>query len=222
MLDLMTSTKRLNQYQTNFPFKAPDTLAPPKIQGTWAELLVIEQSRQPEILINAWHSTPSSPYGFSLGRDKIVVKYTDAEQRIHPPPFALDQLRHSIPARILVASTVVRQCVHYSGGLSLKDLYGRIMARVTADDSRLRLYSYLAQTVGIDLVQFEEIRFDYASAVDYLEYYDSADVPCIDPATIPVQVSGVSFTSDLTGLEDVRKRCPRFDLSSSALFRSLI
>ena len=121
-----------------------------------------------------------------------------------------------------MASTVVHQCVHYSGGLSLKDLYGRIMARGTADDSRLRLYSYLAQTVGIDLVQFEEIRFDYASAVDYLEYYDSADVPCIDPATIPVQVSDINFSTDLTGLEDVRKRSLHFDLNSSALFRSLL
>lgn len=45
-----------------------------KIQGLWAELLVIERSLDPQTLINAWHSIPSSKYDFTLGRDKIEVK----------------------------------------------------------------------------------------------------------------------------------------------------
>ena len=116
----------------------------------------------------------------------------------------------------------MRQSDAASGGLSVKELYGRIIRRVTAEDSRNRLYAFIAQFIGSDLVQFEDIRFDYPSTVDYLEYYDSADVPCIDPATIPVQVSDVNFSTDLTGLEDIRKRSPRFDINYSALFRSLL
>lgn len=139
--------------------------------------------------------------------------------RIHA--FSLNQLRPNIPSRILVASTVVRQSDAVSGGLSIKDLYGLIMKRVTADDSRYRLYSCIAQTVGVDLVQFEDIRFDYPSAVDYLEYYDSADVPCIDPATIPVQVSDINFSSNLIGLEDIRRKQSVDYLASSPLFRGL-
>ena len=49
-----------------------------KIQGLWAELLVIERSLDPQILINAWHSIPSSKYDFTLGRDKIEVKSTSS------------------------------------------------------------------------------------------------------------------------------------------------
>lgn len=45
-----------------------------KIQGLWGELLVIEQSDYPEILINAWHSSPTAKYDFTMGRDKIEVK----------------------------------------------------------------------------------------------------------------------------------------------------
>ncbi|MDO4827366.1 MAG: PD-(D/E)XK motif protein [Bacteroidia bacterium] len=220
MLDLMTPTKRLNQYQTSFPFNSPDSPHNPKIQGIWAELLVIEQSHQPEILINAWHSSLSSPYDFTLGRDKIAVKYTDKEQRIHA--FALDQLRPSIPARILVASTIVRASDIVSGGLSIKDLYGKIMERVTANDARLRLYTHIAQSVGSDLYNYENVFYDYASAVDYLEFYDAADIPCIDPVSVPADVSDITFTSNLSRLVDIRRGGSRLDVNSSVLFRGLI
>ena len=53
-------------------------VAPPKkkLQGLWAELLVIEQSSHPDVLISAWHSSPSAKYDFTSGRDKIEVKST--------------------------------------------------------------------------------------------------------------------------------------------------
>ena len=65
-----------------------------KIQGLWAELLVIERSRNYDVLINAWHSSASSKYDFTLGQDKIEVKSTSSEERIHK--FSLDQLNPSL------------------------------------------------------------------------------------------------------------------------------
>lgn len=35
-----------------------------KIQGLWTELLVIEQSYKPEVLIKAWHESPTAKYDF--------------------------------------------------------------------------------------------------------------------------------------------------------------
>lgn len=41
-----------------------------KIQGLWGELLVIEQSDYPEILINAWHSSPTAKFDFTMAETR--------------------------------------------------------------------------------------------------------------------------------------------------------
>lgn len=231
MYDLTPFTQRWNQYQTskdlftesgyaNLSFDTPHSPPSPQTQAIWTDLLVIEQSPRPEILINAWQSMPSSGYDFSLGRDKIVVKYSLSEDRTHS--FTLDQLRPPVHAHVLVASTVLREADSCSSGMSLKDLYARIRLRVSAADSLLRLYTIIAHAVGDNRAQFEDVQFDYSSAVDYLEFYEGADIPCIDRKYIPLQVSDVSFSSNLSGLVDVRQSERAAELMKSPLFRGLV
>ena len=191
-----------------------------KIQGLWAELLVIEQSTQPETLINAWHSSPSAKYDFTLGRDKIEVKSTSSEERIHK--FSFDQLHPSANSRLLIASTIVRESGPAADGLSVKDLYDRIRQRVTAIDSQLRMYTIIAETIGSDLPKLENVFFDYTTAVDYLEFYDYLTVPSIPDENIPPVVTDITFSSNLNGLVDVRSDESPFDMNSCALYRSLI
>lgn len=191
-----------------------------KIQGLWAELLVIEQSTQPETLINAWHSTPSAKFDFTLGRDKIEVKSTSSEERVHK--FSLDQLNPSANSRLLIASTVVRESGPSADGLSVKGLYDRIRERVSAVDSQIRLYTVIAETIGSDIAKLENVYYDYTSAVDFLEFYDYHDVPSISKDHIPNLVTEVRFASNLNGLIDVRKDESPFDLVSSPLFKSLV
>lgn len=191
-----------------------------KIQGLWAELLVIEQSTQPETLINAWHSVPSAKYDFTLGRDKIEVKSTSSEERVHK--FSLDQLNPSQNSRLLIASTVVRESGPAADGLSVMGLYDKIRKRVSAVDSQIRLFTIIAETVGTDLAKLENVLFDYTSAVDFLEFYDYHDIPSIPKDIVPSLVTEVKFASNLNGLTDVRKEESPFDMESSPLFRSLI
>lgn len=191
-----------------------------KIQGLWAELLVIDQSTRPEVLINAWHSLPSAKYDFTLGRDKIEVKSTSSEERIHK--FALDQLNPSPNSRLLIASTVVRESGQTSDGLSVKDLYEKIRNRVSTVDSQLRLYTIIAETIGSDIAKLESIFYDYTTAVDLLEFYDYNDIPSIPKDIVPSLVSEVRFSSNLNGLIDVRKDDSPFDMNASNLFSSLI
>lgn len=191
-----------------------------KIQGLWSELLVIEQSSHPETLINAWHSSPIAKYDFTMGRDKIEVKSTASEERIHT--FSLDQLNPSPNSRLLIASTIVRESAKAADGLSVKDLYNKICEKVTAINSRLRLYTVIAETIGTDLVKLEDIYFDYTSAVDYLSFYDATEVPHIDKANVPEFVTEVKFASDLSHLTDVRNPESHYNYSNSPLFKSLL
>ena len=196
--------------------------SPPKkkIQGLWAELLVIDQSTRPEVLINAWHSSPSAKYDFTLGRDKIEVKSTSSEERVHK--FSLDQLNPSPNSRLLIASTVVRESGKATDGLSVRDLYEKIRNKVPAVDSQLRLYTIIAETIGSDIAKLESIFYDYTAAVDFLEFYDYHDIPSISKDNVPPLVSEVRFSSNLNGLIDVRSNDSPFEMNSSNLFNSLI
>lgn len=200
-------------------FMALTSAAKKTVQGLWAELLVIERSKYPETLINAWHSSPDSKYDFTLGRDKIEVKSTSKENRIHH--FSLDQLNPSTNSRLLIASAIVRESGEGSTGLSIRDLFDRICTRVTAINTRLKLNSVMAKTIGKDYSKLDSEFFDYITASDTLLFYNSADVPHINKDDIPDFVSSVEFNSDLTHLDDVLHSSSGFDIESSPLFRSI-
>lgn len=191
-----------------------------KLQGLWAELLVIERSTCPETLINAWHSSPSAKYDFAMGKDKIEVKSTSSEARVHK--FAQEQLNPSLNSNLLIASTVVRESGPAAEGISVKGLYEKIRDKVTTVDCQLRLYTIIAETIGSDIAKIESIYYDYTTAADYLEFYDYHDIPSIPKDIVPALVSEVSFSSNLTGLMDVRKEESTFDMESSPLFKNLL
>ena len=194
---------------------------PPRkqIQGLWAELLVIERSLVPETVINAWHESPTSKYDFTLGRDKVEVKSTSSEERKHH--FSLDQLNPSRNSRLLIASIIVRESGHGNGGISVRELLDKICMRVSSIDARMRLYKVIAETVGSDIHEMEDVFFDYVEASDTLRFFDANEVPGINKDNVMQGVSSVGFNSDLTGIIDVQSPESSFAVTDSPLFNSI-
>ena len=190
-----------------------------KVQGLWAELLVIERSLHPETLISAWHSQANAKYDFTMGRDKIEVKSTSGEERIHH--FSLDQLNPSPNSRLLIASVIVRESAQGSGGMSIRDIYNKICTKVSANNARLKLYSIMAECIESDLTKIDSIFFDYVEASDTLAFFDANQVPHVEKNSIQPFVSDVSFSSNLTHLIDISNPQSTFDRSNSPLFKSL-
>lgn len=190
-----------------------------EVQGLWAELLVIEQSLHPETLIQAWHDEPSTKYDFTMGRDKIEVKSTSSEERIHR--FSLDQLNPTPNSQLLIASVIVRDSAKCSGGLSVRNLYDKICSRVTALNARLKLSSIMAKTIGNDYKKIDNVFFDYVGACDTLAYFDYNDVPRIRKSEVPEFVFDVKFHSNLSHLTDIKNTKSVFDRSTSSLYKSL-
>ena len=116
------------------------------VQGLWAELLVIEKSLHPEVLINAWHNAPKAKYDFTLGYDKLEVKSTSGDERVHH--FKIDQLLPSEHSNLLIASVFVRESGSGLGGLCIMDLYDKICSRVTNIDSRLKMQKVMGETIA--------------------------------------------------------------------------
>lgn len=190
-----------------------------KIQGLWTELLVIEQSFMPETLINAWHDLPTAKFDFTMGRDKVEVKSTSSETRVHH--FSLDQLCPSTHSRIIIASAIVRESAAGNGGLSVRDLYDKICARVPSADARIHIMKVIAETIGTDIHRLNEVYFDYVGACDTLKFFDANDIPGVDKDAVQPGVTSVGFNSDMSGVIDIESTESTFIRDSSPLFISL-
>ena len=190
-----------------------------KMQGLWGELLVIDKSKYPEVLINAWNSYPNAKFDFTMGRDKIEVKTTSTENRAHH--FSLDQLNPSPNSRLLIASIIVRESGKGNGGMSVRNLYDQIVGKVTGAKERLDLYRIMAETVGKDITKLDSVYFDYTAASDSLLYYRAQDIPRIKKNDVPAGVTDVKFTSSLTDVIDVFSLDCASDYRVSPLFKSI-
>lgn len=188
-----------------------------KLQGLWAELLVIEQSIDPTIVAKAWHNSPESKYDFTMGRDKIEVKSTSGENRVHR--FALDQLNPTTNSRLLVCSIITRESAKDDNGLSIFDLYDKIRHIITSDEICLHVYDVIMETLGSDFYTAKKKYFDYATACDSLALFEHTDIPKIAKEDIPEHVSEVKFSASLSHLTDARNI--GYDREDSTLFHAL-
>lgn len=191
-----------------------------KIQGLWAELLVIEQSVDPTLVGKAWHESPTSKYDFTMGKDKIEVKSTSNTARVHH--FSLEQLTPSAHSRVVVASSIVRESAAGNGGLSINDLYSKICKKVPSADIRIHIMKVIVETLGTDIHKSREICFDYIEACDSLRFYDANDIPGVDKSGIHQGVTSVGFNSNLTGVPDISDDNSSFAIGESPLYQALI
>ena len=201
-------------------FSAMENPPVKKMQGLWGELLVIEQSKYPEVLVNAWHSSPNAKFDFTLGRDKIEVKTTSSENRIHK--FSLDQLNPSPSSRLLIASITVRESGQGNGGKSVRNLFDSIYTKVTGSKERLHLYEVMAETIGRDISKLDSVFFDYTEAVDTLDFFRAQDIPHIAKKDVPAGVTEVKFASNLAEVPTAFSLECAKDYKNSPLFKSVM
>lgn len=181
------------------------------VKGLWAELFVIERSKNPLYLLKSWHVSTDDKYDFNDGIDKIEVKATNNDERIHH--FAIEQLHPNKDSQLLVASLIV---VNSGLGTGIFDLVDSITSRVTDTDALLKLNEEVLQTIGSHIDEAKELRYDYALAKDNLNFYNYKDIPTIAMQDVPMGVSSVHFASCLKGLDAVK-----LNKMSGNLFNSL-
>lgn len=170
------------------------------IQGLWAEILVIEQSKDPDYLIRAWHSKSTSKYDFNDGEDKLEVKSTTNNSRIHT--FSLEQLITNENSKLIIASVLT---VQTGIGKNILDLRDSIFSRVTNIDTQVLFDSIIFSTLGNEVDKCIDYIFDYQLAIDELKFYDSEIVPKIKKEDIPNEISNVKFQCNLTNIQDINR-----------------
>lgn len=174
-------------------FRAMTKVSQKSVQGLWAELFLIAQARQPDILVDAWHTVPEDRYDFAMDNQRIEVKSFSGNIRLHH--FSLEQLHPPKSIRVLVASVSVENS---QAGVSIEDLREKIQIRLSNNfDALLHIDRVIALTLGDAWQQISDARFDERLAEESLAFYETSTIPSVDP-NLPSGVSGVHFRSDLT------------------------
>jgi hypothetical protein len=170
------------------------------IQVLWAELLLIENSNDPEYLISAWHVKSNDKYDFNDGIDKIEVKSTEKTKREHH--FSIEQLTTTTNSHLLVASFMVYE----SGiGTTVFDIVELIKNRVTDSELKLKLDAIVAESLGTNFELAFEKFYDYDYGFDNRKFYDSEMIPTIAGINIPNTLSQVNFIADLSTVQSIDK-----------------
>ena len=176
-------------------FRAMAKPARKSVQGLWAELFLIAQSRQPAILVDAWHTLPEDRYDFAMDNQRIEVKSFSGSTRQHH--FSLEQLHPPQGVHTLIASLLVE---HSQAGESIADLRETIQPNLSSNSNLLlHLDKVIALTLGDGWQQADEACFDQRLAKESLAFYEAAAIPSVNP-NLPLGVSRVHFQSDLTGI----------------------
>lgn len=193
--DLKIEIEKLINLFTKFSKPALKT-----IQGLWAELLIIEQSKNPDYLIKSWHNATSDKFDFNDGNDKIEVKSTTKSRRIHN--FSLEQLVPNTKSKLIVTSILT---IETGTGTSVFDLVQLIESRIIDQSLIYRMNEIVASTLGKDFEKAFDIYFDYKFSVDSIQHYESVDIPTINISSIPSNILNVRFDCDLTDVRTANK-----------------
>jgi len=184
------------------------------IQGLWAELFLIENSTDPEILLSFWHNSPEAKFDFDAGKEKIEVKSTSGLERIHE--FSSEQLNPPLDSQVLVASLFTSQT---KSGISIQDLMQNIASRIQDNNDLLeKMNMMVSKTLGNSLEQSIKIRFDYDVSKSSLRFYRHQDIRKVETIYIPAEVSGVRYRSDLSSINSVEMSAIKTKVS---LFRGI-
>ena len=168
------------------------------VKGLWAELFVIERSKDPLYLIKSWHVSIEDKYDFNDGIDKIEVKSTSNDERVHH--FAIEQLNPNKDSQLMIASLIV---VNSGIGKNIFDLVDSITKRISDTKALLKLNEEVLQTIGCHIEEAKVMNFDYTLAKSNVRFYDYKVIPSIALSSVPDGVTSVHFSSSLKGLQEV-------------------
>ena len=169
------------------------------MNGLWAELLVIENSNQPKVLLNYWHNVPEEKFDFNAGLERIEVKSSSNFERKHI--FSAEQLNPPSDSRVLIASIFLKQ---HNSGQNIQQLIESITEKLGNDIATIdKLTSIVIRTLGSSFEHSISVKFDYEIAKQSLRFYRTTDIYKIEEANIPTHVSEVKFKSDLSNIKPV-------------------
>lgn len=176
-------------------FSAGPRIARTSVIGLWGELFLMDHSLSIDALATAWHRSPMDRWDFSRPGLRVEVKTTVGARRHH---FSLEQLMPPADVDLYVVSILTEES---GSGTTLEEMLQRIALRIGSSELRSKVVSTALSSLGDSWQEGKRIGFDEELAAQTLRLLDGRDIPKV--AIPPVEVTGVSFISDVEDVLDV-------------------
>lgn len=170
------------------------------IKGLWTELLFINESKDIEYVIDCWHHGKEDRYDFNNGVDKVEIKSTSKNDRIHR--FNLSQLQEVKDALVVIGSAFT---IETGDGLSVSNLIELIEKKVSTPRLMIKIHTIIAEVIGDKFDQIFDTYFDYSLAASSVLFFDIREVPRINNDAIPSGVLNVKFDCILNQENSLKK-----------------
>ncbi len=196
--------KEISQTVEKFINLFESILAPPRktVQGLWSELFIIYQSKNPKILVEAWHSIPEEKYDFSYKNSRLEVKSSSKRERIHY--FSFEQLDPPREVNLAIASVFVER---NSSGKNVVEITNEISKKIIKDKKlNEKLFTITISTLGNSFEESKNIKFDPKLAAETIKYYDYKKIPNICKKHKPHELRDIKFKSDISAIKDISKK----------------
>lgn len=154
--------------------------------GLWGELLLIDMCSNKNEVINSWHRDAKDTFDFNNGVEKIEVKTTVRNERIHK--FSYNQLKKGADNDAVACSLVTSQI---DKGLSVSDLYISIIEKIDRQTQSI-LNEKIIDICGDSLEGFTN-KYDHIGAVNSIEFYHMKQIPNLEANHIPAELSNIKF-----------------------------
>lgn len=168
------------------------------VQGLWSEVFFIEQSKDLEYAINSWHVSKKDRYDFNDGHDKLEIKSTSSNQRIHR--FNQAQLTKVKGVSVFVGSVFVLET---NKGKTINDLLNTIKTKTKNQNLIYKLNLVISETLGRDIERIYETAYDYSFAASTKAFYNISDIPHISKENIPNEITNIKFDCNLEGVNQI-------------------
>lgn len=171
------------------------------IQGLWAELFLISQSKKVEELIKSWHVKIEDKHDFNLGKVRIEAKSSSKRKREHY--FSLEQLDTILNSEIYVASLFVERSDY---GKSMEELVEEIKQKIKGKYELLeKIYLICYKTLGNSLDMSFRMKFDHRLAKDSLKFYDIKEIPKLVRKNLPSAIVDIKLLVNLDKVKAYKK-----------------
>ena len=176
--------------------------APPRksIQGLWAELLIMDQANDVDYMVRSWHTNAHDRFDFNDAKDKIEVKSTNRESRVHT--FSNNQLNPNKNSNLIIASIFTIEC---GIGYTVLELKNQIETKLIDKTLCFRLNEIIADTLGSEIEKCLNLFFDIQLAIDSIRFYNGYDIPSINMTHIHKSITNVKFDCDLDEINCISK-----------------
>ena len=181
-------------------FKAINLPPRKTIQGLWAELFLIDSSKNHSSFVDAWHANPIERYDFNFKKFRLEVKSTTNRERIHN--FSYEQLNPPANIPLFIVSIFTEES---SNGRSINDLMIRIEKKLSKKN-KVKLRLIVLETIGNSEQDLPNMKFDTALAFESLKIFDHKKIPCVCRKHISDRIRDIKFKTDLSGIKECVSR----------------